>query len=600
MALYSLQHPVLKELGLVSRQSQNDSSSAKKITTSSIGCADILQHLLEGNVISPEQVKAAHSAMVELRNNREGSKETEALQQATREYRTRHIALRVYYEGKQYNGLAQTVGMESDNSVERQIFAALQKTHLIQSRESCGYSRCGRTDKGVSAAGQVIAMRLKSAIPLSASWDAEGTNVLDDQQLPKNSSDKVSVWVPPKIKTKKKNNKKAKLNPSSSDTTTPADTSTAPRQQREIAEYAYDKILNSVLPNDIRILGWCPVSDNFSARFSASSRTYRYFFVRRHLDLEAMRQGLESLVGTHDFRNFCKLNVVEVSNYVRKIHSAELIECDDENNGGNGKHRLCYFQIHGQAFLWHQIRCIVEIMFMIGKGLEPPNVVTELLNVKKYPGKPSYAPASEFPLVLHDCGFEKMQMGYSVTNLWTVTCQMEAQWERMMLEAARVRNCIEMLRRDVRVVRNKDVVEFAKQRLLERTKKHRKNATLSNKPEPWSAFITEINEEERALSEAMHTSTGAQDDFTSWAEAVQWLERWSLIPDPNGMRDHVHIPLLERGKGTTYEEKIQAIQQGESAKRLQRLEENAAKKRKSEGTDEEFYNHMLQQGGSAQ
>jgi len=38
---------------------------------------------------------------------------------------------------------------------QHHLFAALQKTRLIVDRDSSHYSRCGRTDKGVSALGQV-------------------------------------------------------------------------------------------------------------------------------------------------------------------------------------------------------------------------------------------------------------------------------------------------------------------------------------------------------------------------------------------------------------------------------------------------------------
>ena len=38
---------------------------------------------------------------------------------------------------------------------QEQIFIALIKGKLIEDRASANYSRCGRTDKGVSAFGQV-------------------------------------------------------------------------------------------------------------------------------------------------------------------------------------------------------------------------------------------------------------------------------------------------------------------------------------------------------------------------------------------------------------------------------------------------------------
>lgn len=48
--------------------------------------------------------------------------------------------------------------------VEGRLFEALTRTCLIQSRESCNYSRCARTDKGVSALGQVVALRVRSKL----------------------------------------------------------------------------------------------------------------------------------------------------------------------------------------------------------------------------------------------------------------------------------------------------------------------------------------------------------------------------------------------------------------------------------------------------
>jgi tRNA U38,U39,U40 pseudouridine synthase TruA len=56
-------------------------------------------------------------------------------------------------------------------------------------------------------------------------------------------------------------------------------------------ELDYPALLNRILPEDIKVLGWADMSkaENFSARFSCQSRTYRYLFVRRTLDVEKMR-----------------------------------------------------------------------------------------------------------------------------------------------------------------------------------------------------------------------------------------------------------------------------------------------------------------------
>jgi hypothetical protein len=82
-----------------------------------------------------------------------------------------------------------------------------------------------------------------------------------------------------------------------------------------------------------------------------------------------------------------------------------------------------------------------------------------------------------------------------------------------------------------------------------------------------------------------------------WGDAMVWMkESYSLIPDPQGVKDAVYIPLLERAKGTSYEEKVAALQN--SSKRRQKYEDNVIKKRKTKEEDNAFYDHMAKQGGS--
>lgn len=57
------------------------------------------------------------------------------------------------------------------------------------------------------------------------------------------------------------------------------------------AELPYVKMLNRVLPPDIRALGWAPVPSGFSARFDCQYRTYRYYFPRGNLDVELMAEA---------------------------------------------------------------------------------------------------------------------------------------------------------------------------------------------------------------------------------------------------------------------------------------------------------------------
>uniref|UniRef100_A0A671MTC4 tRNA pseudouridine(38/39) synthase-like n=1 Tax=Sinocyclocheilus anshuiensis TaxID=1608454 RepID=A0A671MTC4_9TELE len=170
----------------------------------------------------------------------------------------RHVALRLAYLGWQYQGFA--VQENTDNTVEARLFEALLKTKLIQDRQTSNYHRCGRTDKGVSAFSQVISIDLRST------QYGEG----------------LGVTVPAGVEVKGK---------------------------ASAEELPYVKMLNSVLPQDIRILQWAPVETGFSARFDCQSRTYRYYFPRGDLDVDLMAEAAKRYEGTHDFRNICKMDV---------------------------------------------------------------------------------------------------------------------------------------------------------------------------------------------------------------------------------------------------------------------------------------------------
>lgn len=49
------------------------------------------------------------------------------------------------------------------------------------------------------------------------------------------------------------------------------------------------------------------------------------------------------------------------------------------------EYTMYVFTISGQAFLWHQIRNIIGILFLIGEGKEKPEIIKELLDVENNP-----------------------------------------------------------------------------------------------------------------------------------------------------------------------------------------------------------------------
>ncbi|KAG4256929.1 hypothetical protein FPRO03_03939 [Fusarium proliferatum] len=331
-------------------------------------------------------------------------------------YSTRFIALKLAYLGKNYGGF-EFQAMANAPSIEEELWNALTKACLIFPEDErivdfdcCEYSKCGRTDKGVSAFGQVIGLRVRSNRPLPKKQrrlSEAGEAMVVDEQVGENAEEEHVEETPSFDDIKD--------------------------------ELQYPRLLNRVLPPDIRILAWCPSPPpDFSARFSCRERQYRYFFTQPAftpepsaggarngwLDIEAMREAAKRYEGEHDFRNFCKIDPgKQITNFVRTIYEADIKEVKDVSsalpylsgstyvpagglpNDGTVYPKVYSFNVRGSAFLWHQIRHMVAVLFLAGQKLETPDVVTTLLDVKANPCKPNYVMADEVPLVLWDCIF---------------------------------------------------------------------------------------------------------------------------------------------------------------------------------------------------
>lgn len=178
-------------------------------------------------------------------------------------------------------------------------------------------------------------------------------------------------------------------------------------------DFDYVNILNAVLPPTIRVLAWSPVPDDFNARFSCRGRHYRYFFtnVNQNLDIDAMRKAAGYFLHENDFRNFCKLDVdKQVTNFKRTMYRADIVPY--EGVPPNNNSQIYTFELQGSAFLWHQVRCMMSILLLVGQGMEKPEIVRDLLDMEKYPTKPEYEMAHDVPLVFYDCLYDNIEWIY--------------------------------------------------------------------------------------------------------------------------------------------------------------------------------------------
>ena len=84
---------------------------------------------------------------------------------------------------------------------------------------------------------------------------------------------------------------------------------------------------------------------------------------------------------------------------MRRIYSFETEPMPDNE----GVYRCV---IKGSAFLWHQVRMMMAVLFLVAKGAEKPVIVDLLLDINSVEKKPLIHMAPPENLLLSDCGFE--------------------------------------------------------------------------------------------------------------------------------------------------------------------------------------------------
>ncbi len=141
--------------------------------------------------------------------------------------------------------------------------------------------------------------------------------------------------------------------------------------EKEFRPEQLRRSLNGVLPADVAIVMAEVVPAEFHARFSASSRQYRYSIVQRpiaigrhyawtchyQLDIGLLNDCASGLAGEHDFTSFAKADA-ETEHGMCRVSHAEW-QCVD--------HRL-EFTIEANRFLYGMVRTLVGTMVDVARG----------------------------------------------------------------------------------------------------------------------------------------------------------------------------------------------------------------------------------------
>lgn len=154
--------------------------------------------------------------------------------------------------------------------------------------------------------------------------------------------------------------------------------------------------LNRFLPSDIAVSKIFKVNNELHARFSAVSRTYKYYISTEKnpfrfetsyqynvlLDIDKMNEAARLLFNYKDFTSFSRLHT-DVKTNNCKIYQAEWRREDDQ----------LVFTIKADRFLRNMVRAVVGTLIEVGRGKMTADEFREIIEKKDRGAAGASAPA---------------------------------------------------------------------------------------------------------------------------------------------------------------------------------------------------------------
>ena len=287
-----------------------------------------------------------------------------------------NYALKVAYNGAPFCGFARQPGQLT---VQGNLEDALKILTHTEIETVCA----GRTDAGVHARGQVVNFLIGDNLVQTDSFLPVRVSGIRDQGL--GISKKPTIVEP--------------TNPYSL-------TPNPSNREQGLGVSGTEKILRSInaLTHDgISVLEMKEVDEDFSARFSAKQREYRYFIynkktppifasdfswhVAKPLDVESMREASQFLIGEHDFKSFCLACSSVDKTTMREVSDITLTSAEFFGE------ELLQITVKGNAFLHSMVRTIVGTLVEVGKAKKKPEWVKDVLAAKNRQAAGENAPA---------------------------------------------------------------------------------------------------------------------------------------------------------------------------------------------------------------
>ncbi|XP_075999429.1 pseudouridylate synthase 1 homolog [Genypterus blacodes] len=265
-----------------------------------------------------------------------------------RKYPKKKVVLLMAYSGKGYYGMQRNPGTAQFRTIEDELVTALIKSGCIPENhgdemKKMSFQRCARTDKGVSAAGQVVSLKL---------W------LIDD------IIEKMNEHLPPQIKVLGLKRVTQGFNS---------------KNNCDARTYSYMLPTVAFAPKDY--------DNDQTAAFRLEPET-----------LKKVNHLFALYKGTHNFHNFTSQKAAKDPSARRYI-----IEMSCGEPFIRGGTEFAEITVRGQSFMMHQIRKMIGLVIAVVKGYAKDAVMErswgqEKVDVPKAPG---------LGLVLERVHFEK-------------------------------------------------------------------------------------------------------------------------------------------------------------------------------------------------
>ena len=150
--------------------------------------------------------------------------------------------------------------------------------------------------------------------------------------------------------------------------------------------------LNAILPKEISIHSVWPVAEDMHARFSATSRTYKYYihtekdpfcsefsyFLPPRLNFEKMNQAAKYFIGEQDFTSLEKLGGGNKTSICNVTHARwEPLDAPDFESASH-----FVFTVTANRFLRNMVRAMVGSLLDVGFGKREPQWIQQMLSQK--------------------------------------------------------------------------------------------------------------------------------------------------------------------------------------------------------------------------